>query len=265
MGSFEQAFSDVERAAASTAKSAADLGKLAKALEKAAKDGNIAAIKRAQARLDNALNALRQETANAVAAWPLQEAEEEAYLRDGYAAELRSIADGKGLNIYEQDGRLISSPSVLQVLPGSRAVRIDRKQVSNIRPSHLAEVLIKNQKTPPRFQSGRFLESLYDTYKLVIETPVAPLSENRQEVVAPLEKIYQAFTSLPGSDREYGRMDFARDIYQLDSQGLRQTRSGMKVDFPASTGARSSRGVFSFVDSHGRVISYYGIRFSKSE
>ena len=265
MGSFEQAFNDVERAAVATAKSAADLGKLARELEKAAKDGNITRIKRAQGRLNDALSALRQETANAAQAWPFQESDEEAYLKDGYAAELRSVANGKGLNIYEQDGRLISSPSVLQVLPGPRAVRIDRKQVSTIRPSRLAEILIKNQTTRPRFQSGRFLEALYDTYKLVIETPMQPLSENRQGVVAPLEKIYQAFTSLPGSNSDYGRMDFARDLYQLDSQGVRQTRSGMKVDFPASSGARSSRGVFSFVDPDGQVIPYYGIRFSRSE
>ncbi len=262
MGSFEQAFSEVERAAASTAKSAGDLAKLAKTLEKAAKDGNIAAIKRAQGRLEDALNALRQEAANASDSWPFQEKEEEDYLKDGYTAELRGVAAEKGLNIYERDGRLISSPSVLQVLPSPRAVRIDRKQVSAIRPSHLAEILIKNQKTPPRFQSGRFLESLYDAYKLVIETPMTPLADTRSVIVVPLERIYQTFTSLPGSDREYGRMDFARDLYQLDSNGPKQTRSGMTVDFPASTGARSSRGVFSFVEPNGQVISYYGIRFS---
>ena len=265
MGSFEQAFSDVERAAAATAKSAADLGKLAKALEKAAKDGNIAAIKREQGRLSGALGALRQEVANASDSWPFQDSEEEQYLKEGYAAELRAVATGKGLNIYEQDGRLISSPSVLQVLPGPRAVRIDRKQVSAIRPSHLAGVLIKNQKTPSSFPSERFLESLYGNYKLIIESPTTPLAESRQSAVVPLEKIYQAFTSLPGMDRDYGKMNFARDLYQLESNGPRQTKAGMDVDFPASTGARSSRGVFSFVDPNGRVISYYGIRFSKSE
>ena len=63
MVSFEQAFSEMERAAASTAKSATDLTKLARALEKAAKDGNIAAAKRAQRSMSDAINALRQEVA----------------------------------------------------------------------------------------------------------------------------------------------------------------------------------------------------------
>ena len=61
MSSFELAFNDTERAAASTIRSAAGLGKLAKRLEKAAKEGNIAAIKRAQGELGNAVNALAQE------------------------------------------------------------------------------------------------------------------------------------------------------------------------------------------------------------
>lgn len=262
MGDFEQAFGEVERAAASTAKSATDLGKLAKALEKAAKTGNIAAVRREQAKLSNALNALQQETVNAVESWPFQESAEEEYLRNGYAAELRSIAGEKGLRIFEQDGRLISSPSVIHVLPGSKAVRIDQKRTPHIRPSHLAEFLRKNQQTPSRFQLSRFLEALYQTYQLVTGTP--PLSGDWQGT-APLEKIYMAFTSLPGSNLEYSKMDFARDIYRLDSEGPQKTRSGMNVDFPTSTGARSAKGVFSFVDPRGQTIAYYGIRFSRDE
>ena len=110
MSSFELAFNDTERAAASTIKSAASLGKLAKRLEKAAKEGNIAAIKRAQGELGNAVKALAQEMDNAVKVWPFQDDEEERYLRDDYAAELRAMAAQKGLTIYERDGRLVSPP-----------------------------------------------------------------------------------------------------------------------------------------------------------
>ena len=95
MAGFEQAFNDMEKAAASTAKSAADLVKLAKALEKAAKDGNIAAAKRAQTGMDEALNALRQEVANSVESWPFRDDEEQQYLNDGYVQELRTVAAEK--------------------------------------------------------------------------------------------------------------------------------------------------------------------------
>lgn len=264
MGSFEQAFSDMERAAALTAKSAADLAKQARALEKAAKDGNIAAAKRAQSNIDGALDALRQEVANSIESWPFEDEEEQQYLNEGYAQELRAVAAEKGLEIYERDGRMIAHPSVVRVLPGSRAVRIDRKQVSAIRPSRLANILMENQKKPPRFPAARFLESLYQVYAEVTrEDGSSRMPAGRQGRVMELERIYRLFTSLPGSAREYDRTDFTRDLYLLDRDGPRTTRNGMRVSFPASTGTRAGRGVFSFVGPDGQVVTYYGIQFSE--
>ena len=86
------------------------------------------------------------------------------YLKTQYAAELRQTAQEKGLDIYERDGRLIAPPSMVRVLPGELAVRIDRKQTSTIRPSYLAELLLENQKKPVRYQSGAFLEAIYNVY-----------------------------------------------------------------------------------------------------
>ena len=108
MPTFEQGFSDTENAAASTLKSATDLAKVAKQLHKAAQDGNIGGIRRAAESLSNSLGLLRQEVANATATWPFDHEAEEQYLKDQYAAELRSAATEKGLRIYERDGRLIT-------------------------------------------------------------------------------------------------------------------------------------------------------------
>ena len=263
MNSFEQVFSDTERAAASTQKSAADLAKLARQLQKAAKEGNIAAIKRLQGRFNSDLDVLRQEVANAVATWPFSEQEEEQYLNEQYIAELRRIAEEQGLAIHERDGRLISHPSIVRVLPGDRAVRIDTKKVSAIRPSHLASVLLKNQRKPVRYQSARFLEALYDVYSdIVREGSSNRMLEGGGQVVL-LDRIYKLFTSLPGSNREYERTDFARSLYVLDSNGPKHTKKGAAVDFPSSTGARSSKGLFSFVGPDGRNVNYYGIRFTE--
>ena len=264
MAGFEQAFGDMERAAASTAKSAADLTKLAKALEKAAKDGNIAAAKRAQASMNEALNALRQEVANSVESWPFGDEDEQQYLNEGYAQELRAVAAEKGLEIYERDGRMIAHPSVVRVLPGARAVRIDRKQVSTIRPTRLAEILMENQKKPPRFRADRFLESLHQVYsEITREEDGSRMMTGRQGRVVELERVYRLFTSLPGSAREYDRTDFTRDLYLLDRDGPKTTGRGLQVSFPASSGTRSSRGVFSFVAPDGQVVTYYGIQFSE--
>ena len=66
-----------------------------------------------------------------------------------------------------------------------------------------------------------------------------------------LNRIYKLFTSLPGSSRGYTPTDFARDLYLLDTSGLTSLKSGATVSFPASTGTRSARGLFTFI---GRTV-----------
>ena len=263
MDSFEQAFSDTEKAAASMLNSAGDLIKLAKQLQKASRDGNIAVMKRIQGRLDAVLGSLGQTVDNAVRSWPFQDDDEEQYLRDGYTAELRSIASERGLKIRERDTRLISHPSIVRILPGERAVRIDKKKVSAIRPSHLADLLLKNQKKPGRYQSGAFLESLYNVYSDIANEAFPDRLVKGAGRVVPLDRIYRLFTSLPGSSREYDRTDFARDLYILDTNGPKRTKRGLAVSFPSSTGTRRSKGLFSFVGPDGRDVEYYGLRFSE--
>ena len=267
MESFEQAFSNTEKAADSALKSANDLTKQVKALQKAAKDGNITAIRKASQNLDDLMASLRQELANAVRTWPYTDEDEVTYLENGYLDELRHAAKEKGLDTYEQDGRLISPPSVVRVLPGDRAVRIDKKKVTTLRPFRLAEMLVKNSKKSTRFRADAFLESLYKAYSLVLgEQSSKQLTPNRSGSVVPLAKVYEALTLLPGVSREYmDNTDFARGIYFLETHGPSHTKKGARVSFPASTGTRSARGTFQFVGPDGQVIRYYAIQFSGGE
>ncbi len=266
MDSFERAFNDMEEAAASTLKSATDLAKLARALQKAARDGNINAIKRACSRLGPALSSLSQEVANATKTWPFTDEEEENYLEERYANELCHTAKEKKLSIHERDGRLISYPSIAQILPGDRAVRIDRKKVSTLRPSRLVEFLIERQKKPPRFKSDAFLEALHEMYLLISrEQSSTRLINGGYGPVVPLAEVYKAFTSLPGSKREYDNIDFARDIYALEASGPSRTKKGARVSFPSSTGAKRARDTFQFVGRDEQLITYYGIQFSGGE
>ena len=114
--------------------------------------------------MDSALAALRQEVANAVATWPFEDGGETTYLREHYAVELRSVATEKGLAIYERDGSLISYPSIVRILPGDHAIRIDKKKVSTLRPSYLAEVLVSEPEETASLQvrpvSGISLQGL---------------------------------------------------------------------------------------------------------
>ena len=261
MDSFEQAFGDTERAAVSTQESATAVVKLARQLQKAAREGNIAAIKRLLSRFNSDLEVLRQEVANAIATWPFGEQEEEHYLSGEYTDELRRVADEQGLAIHERDGRLISHPSIVRVLPRERAVKIDRKQTSTIRPSHLVGLLLENQKKPARYRSDLFLESLYEVYSDIVREGNSGRILGGSGRVVPLDRIYRLQNSLPGRNREYDRTDFARDLYFLDSTGPKRTRKGAAVDFPSSTATRSSKGLFSFVGPDGRNVTYSGIRF----
>ena len=262
-GRLEEACEDTQRAADTTLAAAKELIKVARLLHKSAAEGAIAAIKRAQGRLDEAEVSLRQAIAGA-RSWPFRDDEEERYLRDGYADELRLAASRRGMSIREQDGRLISYPFVVRVLPAKRAVRVDRKQVAAIRPSHLVELLHRGQKKKSSYASRAFLEALYRVYSEIVgKEPPDQLIKGERPVVR-LAQIYHLFTSLPGAQRDYTTTDFARDLYLLDANGPRHTRNGAVVSFPSSTGARASRDTFPFAGRDGQEVRYYGIKFTEA-
>ena len=260
--SLETAFQEAEAAAEATRKAATSVVGKARAMAKAAKTGNIAALKRAQAEITRELAALDQQVGNAMDAWPLAEEQEQAYLAGGYADELRKAADDAGLAVYERDGHLIAYPAVVRILPGDRAVRVDRKRVPTIRPSFLADLLLKNQSKSSGFAPARFLETLHLVYRELVRQDSPDLVAGGNRVV-PLARIYKLVTALPGASRDYDRSDFARDLYTLDSEGPHETRRGHAVSFPASTGTRRrSSDLFSFVGPSGESVEYYGIKFS---
>ncbi len=260
---FEQAFDDVERAASAAVDATKELQKQLRQLHKSSREGNIATLKRAQARLLEASTELTRTVESAAGSWPLEDDREVGYLRDGYAAELQRVASEHGLDIHERDGQLICHPSTVRILANERAVRVDRKKVSAIRPAHLAALLQKNQKRPPRSRPEPFLKALHDVYTELVRDRERGTAAPAAGPVIPLERIYKLFTSLPGTARDYTRTDFARDIYQLETAGVTTTRSGASVSFPASTGTRSARGLFTFVGPDGREVKYYAIRFTE--
>ncbi len=266
MTDLEQAFDDVEQAAAATLDTAAGLIKQARGLQKAAREGNVARLKRARTDLDASLSDLMQAVANAVESWAFADDEqEERYIEERYSGEFRSVAAEKGLEMHERDGRLISHPSIVRLLPRDRAVRIDGRKVSTIRPSYLADLLLKNQKKGSRHRSDAFLESLYAVYSDIVqgESSGRLMPDDWQRVV-PLARIYRLLVSLPGAGRDYDRTDFARDLYRLQADGPTRTRKGADVSFPASSGTRQAkRDLFTFVGPDGQDVVYYGIRFTK--
>jgi len=256
---FERGFADVERAAAAAAKVCGTLVTLAKQMQKAALDGDIIKIRKMSERLAAALDATRQEVANARSAWPFTPETEEAYLRDGFEQEFLDAAETERLQIRRQDERLVVFPSVLRILPAERAVRIDRNRLTAVRPSKLVSVLKANQTKKPKFASERFLEALYRAYRLLT-------GKDGMGLTIPLYRLYEAFTLPPGAGAEYSRSDFGRDLFLLDRSGLTQTKSGVKFSLPASTGVKGAKAktTFLFVAPDGGTVTYYGIRFTEA-
>jgi hypothetical protein len=255
---FEQAFADAERSAAAAAKAGSLVVSAAKQMQKAAQEGDIRKLRLTAEKLASATDAARQDVANAKTAWPFSEIEEREYLTNEYDRELREEAKQAGLNIKPLDAaRLFAYPSILRILPSELSVRVDKKKVPSLRPSHLVQLLLANQKKKSRYPVERFLESLHSAYMIVV-----PKGE-RSEVVK-LTKIYQALTLLPGAGTEYSKSEFARDLFMLDQSGNAQTRSGARLSLPASTGTRGSNSdLYKFVGPDGVEHMYYGILFTE--
>ena len=264
MENLEAAFDTAESKTNAALEAHKNLGARLRALLKASKQGSITAVKREQGKLSETMAELAETIEDASVAWPFEDGEETQYLSadDGFKAELRRVAAERDLVIRERDGQLICHPFVVRVLPGGKAVRIDKKQVSTIRPSHLVGVLVKAQEAPARFKPQPFLEALYNVYRSLTKETSSRSMEGGGPVIL-LDEIYRLFTSLPGSRREYSKTDFARDLYELDRSGVKTTRSGATLSLPASTGARSARNLYTFVGPDGYEVKYYGIRFSE--
>ena len=262
MGTFEEGFGDVERAADSVDGALRGAGGTARRLRKAAQDGNIGAIRRETERLLNELTAIQQAIGNADGAWPFEPDTERAYLEQRYTDELRDEAGKQALDVFVVDGRIVAPPSNVSVLTGERAVRINRRQTSAIRPKKVVAGLKVLQSKPPRFNTQRFLESLYRVYIDVADRETAgrlKLGQNGE--VIQLKRLYSLLTGLPGATREYTELDFARDVNALVTSGQWTTRSGNRASFPASTGTKMSQTI-QYIDQRGEPVQYYGIQFS---
>ncbi len=252
---FERGFADVERAASGAAKASQSLVSLTKAVEKAAREGDLAALERSADRLDAALAAVRQEVANTRTAWAMSPEEVQRYLAADYGEELLDAARTAGLAMSERDGRLVAFPSIVRILPAERAIRIDKKRLTGIRPGRVAAILKAAQTKKSKFPVERFLESVYRAYRFVVQGQAGK--------TVLLEDILAAFTLRPGSSAEYDQSDFARDLYALDRSEVRQTKSGARVSLPAATGTKGQKGVLNFVGPDGELVTYYGIRFEE--
>jgi hypothetical protein len=261
--SLEQELSALENQLAAASKAAKlALAELKKA-QSGAKVGQLRDLSRSLAEGRNAAKRFAEEMANADSSWKFEV--EPSFAEGGYLKELLQEADRAGLKLFERDGRLYCFPMLLTLSAKDMAVMVDRKPERRLRPRELVRVLLERQKRPQRFNEQKLLDTLFDAYSR-LERRI--LREWTPEVrgngpVVPLIKIYELLTLLPGSEREYPKEEFARDIHLLDRQPDLRTKDGRRFALPAATGTKVTGQRLTVVDQQGVEKIYVGIRFDK--
>ncbi len=174
----------------------------------------------------------------------------------GYAKELLAVAAEREVAMFEEDERLLCYPSIIRLVPSDTAVEIDRRRERRLRPSVLVGLLAARQAKPPKFRPEPFLESLAQGYDLLVAR-----TGKKPDAVVRLYDIWSVLTLLPGQGKEYTRPEFARDLYLLDQQQVRQTKDGRTLRWHASSGTRGA-GVLTTVARTGQQQVYWGVSFT---
>lgn len=187
--------------------------------------------------------------------------DDQGHLASGaYTKELLAAAADAGVEAFEEDDRILSYPSVVRVLPGDRAIEIDKRRERRLRPSVVARLLGAAQGRSPRFKAEPFLDALLSAYDLMVAR-----DGKQPGAVVRLVDVWSVLTLLPGQGRDYTRQEFARDLYLLDQTGVTVTpRGGRRLRWAASTGTKGA-GVLTTVARGGQQQRYWGIAFAAGE
>ena len=255
----EAAFARAETEAEAALKAAANVTRYLKRFHRATHEGNTRDLQAAAEAARRSIDQLDQAITRIGQTWTF---DDETYLRDGgYSAELIARANRAELRISQLENRLYCYPALLRILPGDRAVMVDKKRERRLRPRFLINLLRDLQNRPPRFRAGDFLASLAAAYEVAIKS-----NPNRSYgTVVSLGELYDLLTMLPGQARDYSRQEFARDVYLLDQSGETETKNGQRIEFHAGAGARLPRGTLTIVTQQGHERKYHGISFQRVE
>src|SRR5579885_3363932 len=261
--SLEQELSALENQLAAASKAAkVALAELKKA-QSGAKVGQLRDLSRSLAEGRNAAKRFAEEMASADSSWKFEV--EPSFAEGGYLRELLGEAQRAGLRLFERDGRLYCFPMLLTLSAKDLAVMVDRKPERRLRPRELVRILLARQRRPQRFNEQKLLDTLFDAYCRVDRRLLrdwTPDTSGPGPVVS-LVRIYELLTLLPGSEREYPKEEFARDIHLLDRQPDLRTKDGRRFTLAASTGSKNVGQRLTVVDQQGVEKIYVGIRFDK--
>jgi hypothetical protein len=252
--SFEAALSVTQGDAEGALKAAAGVTRELRKARAAAAGGQVRELRRA---LDAAASLADDLQATTRQARDNFDFDETGYLASGeYAKELLAMAAELGVDLFEEDERLLSYPSIVRIVPGDSVVEIDRKRERRLRPSVLLALLAAVQEKPGRFGAEQLLESIAGAYDLVVAK-----GGKKPDAVVQLLDIWKVLTLLPGQARGYTRQEFTRDLYLLDLSHVEKTKDGRLLRWHASSGTRGA-GVLTTVSRTGQRQVYWAVSFT---
>lgn len=252
MADYETNCARLEQAAETLRKASQALESAAKGLRSAAATGDHSKIRSVTAKCTEKGRVVADALREISAAWEFDDSGLQRYLESDFENELISVSRRSGIAIERLDDRLAAYPVIIQILPNSRCVTLDRKRLASIRPSTLA-AQIKDKQSKPGSKPDQFIELLYRAYRSAAATSSAG---------AKLSDVYELLTLLPESRRHYSRAEFYRDVFELDKSNIRRTRSGATLTLAASTGTRGT-GVFTVRPPGEMPKHYYGVTFKE--
>lgn len=251
--SLEHALDVVERDAVAAVRATAAAHAEAKRVKAAAASGQLRALRQS---LDAAVRLADQAAVTAREMQGRWDFDEQSHLASGaYTKEVLAAAAEVGLDAFEADDRILSYPAIVSLSPSDAAVVVDKRKERRIRPSVLVRTLKALQDRPPKFRAEAFLEALATAYDLVVADQAT-----HPGATVKLSEVYKVLTVLPGSAREYGRQELARDLYLLDQSGVTTTKDGRVLRLPGSALTRGG-GVLRTVTRSGQEKVYVGISF----
>lgn len=261
--SLESALADLEKQLEVATKAAKSATSVLKKAQASARVGSLRDLQNHLAEGRNSAKRFAEAMAQADQSWTF--APEPYFAQGGYLHELKKEAERTGISLFEKDGRIYCFPMLLTISEKDSAVIIDRKPERRVRPSELVKLLAARQKRPQRANTQRFLETLFGAYLVLAPQITRDWSSSSlgPGPVVQLLTIYGLLTLLPGSERDYTREEFARDIHLLDQQPDLRTKDGCRFALPASTGSKAVGKRLTVIDPQGTERIYVGIRFDK--
>lgn len=262
MPTFESGFEAVESALDELDARVRNLQGHMRRFRAAAKAGDLRQMRDSQSKLGADGHAVGSAIETVCGAWPFIDADESAYLRDEYPAELVRVGAQHGVDIFERDSRLLAFPALLKIDAAARKVRVNKKQVASLRPSALVGLLKALQAKGAGFNAQAFITVLCRAWRIHTR-----LDSGGTRQVGLLD-IHETLTLLPMARKEYDLTEFGRDLLLLDESGVRNATVGRTLYeinwLRASTSSKGGR-VVSTVDRGGQQIGYAAIEFRSTD